>query len=682
MNLQIRHKLYLGFGAVIALMLVSSTVAYLKLNQMHVTQSRVTEVRQPTRMATRDLAGEVTRSLAALRGYIILGNDPAKARQFRDERADAWSQMNATLARIQQLAGGDVDGLGSLQRELTALHAAQDEVEAISQTDDNIPAFKILLTDATPLAEQMIDAVNAVIEEEGRLEATPDRKRTLAQLSDAKGAFAVGLASLRAYLLSGEPAFRAGFDRQWAVNADAVAAVSNRIDLLTDTQRDHWQDFVKQREAFAKLADQMFALRTADDWNLANHWLATRAAPRIEVVDRLLETINQQQDELAARDTERLASASRTVTLTLILTTLTASVLAAVIALLLSRQLVGSIRTLNLRLRNIAEGDGDLTQRVDTTRRDELGSLGESFNAFIGRVHDLICDAASVSGEVRTAARQIAATTDQMAQGMARQRDQTAQVSAGIEEMSTTVAHVADQTTRATTSASSAGQQAADGGRVVQETVASIHGIAEVVNESARAIDTLGHRAQAIGEIIDVINNIADQTNLLALNAAIEAARAGEHGRGFAVVADEVRKLAERTSTATEEVDRSIRTIQTETEAVVKRMSEGTAKVDQGVACAQQAGEALGRIVNGSSQVADLIRNIAASAEEQSHAARHISENVESISGVTRQSADGAAHMADATVQLNRKSEALDRLIASFKVDPSERMGDPAERAA
>ena len=156
---------------------------------------------------------------------------------------------------------------------------------------------------------------------------------------------------------------------------------------------------------------------------------------------------------------------------------------------------MGAILSLNARLRDIAEGEGDLTQRVETARRDELGSLGESFNAFIARVHDLICDAARVSGEVRVEAQKIASTTDQMAQGMAQQRDQTARVSESVEHLSGTVANVSQQSAEATASAGTAGQQAAEGGEVVQQTVETIHGIAKVVHDSASAINTLGQKA-------------------------------------------------------------------------------------------------------------------------------------------------------------------------------------------
>jgi methyl-accepting chemotaxis protein len=165
-----------------------------------------------------------------------------------------------------------------------------------------------------------------------------------------------------------------------------------------------------------------------------------------------------------------------------------------------------------------------------------------------------------------------------------------------------------------------------------------------------------------------VINDIADQTNLLALNAAIEAARAGEHGRGFAVVADEVRKLAERTTTATKEVAQSINAIQTETDTAVKRMNAGTQRVDEGVVLAEKAGESLHAIVEGSDKVARLIQSIAAASEEQSTTSQIISQNVDSINSVTRQSAEGAQQAALAANQLSEKSEQLQCLVGQFKL--------------
>ena len=344
------------------------------------------------------------------------------------------------------------------------------------------------------------------------------------------------------------------------------------------------------------------------------------------------------------------------------------AILFGVLAWIVSKTILKPISDLTGRLQDIAEGDADLTQKVDEDRNDELGELGRWFNVFVSRIHDTISQATTVSGEVLTTAKDIAATTDTMAKGLEDQRHQTTQVAAGVEEMSATVLEVARRSAEASDAATAAGDRAGAGGGVVKRTVTTIGAIADVVNDSAGAVGQLGRRAEEIGQVINVINDIADQTNLLALNAAIEAARAGEHGRGFAVVADEVRKLAERTTHATEEVSQSIKAIQTETSSAVDRMNQGTGRVQEGVNCAEEAGVSLDSIVQSSQEVADVIRGIAAATEQQSQAADDMSRSVESITQVTKTSAAGATQMADSADGLRERSERLSALLSDFKV--------------
>ncbi|MBW7842621.1 MAG: methyl-accepting chemotaxis protein, partial [Ignavibacterium sp.] len=192
-----------------------------------------------------------------------------------------------------------------------------------------------------------------------------------------------------------------------------------------------------------------------------------------------------------------------------------------------------------------------------------------------------------------------------------------------------------------------------------------------VVRESAETVQQLGKNSDQIGEIVQVIDDIADQTNLLALNAAIEAARAGEQGRGFAVVADEVRKLAERTTKATKEIATMIKQIQKDTNGAVESMQQGTQEVESGKTLAQKAGASLKDIINGAEQVVDIVSQVAAASEEQSSAAEQISKNIESISSVTQQSASGLQQIAHASEDLNRLTLNLQELIAQFKVDNS-----------
>ena len=335
---------------------------------------------------------------------------------------------------------------------------------------------------------------------------------------------------------------------------------------------------------------------------------------------------------------------------------------------LIRRAIVGPIRRTAEVMRDIAEGEGDLTKRIGVTSSDEVGQLAERFNAFAQKVHDLVSEVIGATHDVAGAATEIAASSEEMARGMDEQKNQVVQISAAVEEMSASVVEVARQAVTAAENADESGKVAEDGGSVVGETVLTMQEIRESVLNSSKIVAELGRRGDEIGEIIAVINDIADQTNLLALNAAIEAARAGEHGRGFAVVADEVRKLADRTTEATEEVAKTIRAIQSETRVAVEHMEGGSERVERGVSRASQAGESLDGIVARTRDVASMIRSIAAAAEQQSAAGTQISRGVEGISAVTNEAATGAAEAASAAEQLSEKAEDLRRLVGQFRV--------------
>ncbi len=331
-------------------------------------------------------------------------------------------------------------------------------------------------------------------------------------------------------------------------------------------------------------------------------------------------------------------------------------------------------RLLSKPLSNIAETmkaiitNHDLTRRTGIASRNEVGEISHWFDQMVSSLQEIIGSVSGSAGQVATAATQIAATSEQMAAGLAAQEKQSAQVSAAVEEMSASVAEVAQQTQKASASAIESQDEAGKGGKIVSDTVDEIHRIAEDVKASAEKMSELGAKGEKIGSIIEVINGIADQTNLLALNAAIEAARAGEQGRGFAVVADEVRRLAERTSQATEEVASSIREIQMDTRSAIERIEAGAKRVSQGVDLAHSAGSALTNIVTASQSVASMVQSISAAAEQQSSASAVISKSVEEINAVTRESAAGAGMAAQASMELSKQSEMLQQLVHRFKV--------------
>jgi methyl-accepting chemotaxis protein len=335
---------------------------------------------------------------------------------------------------------------------------------------------------------------------------------------------------------------------------------------------------------------------------------------------------------------------------------------------MLSRMLGRPLNNLIEMMQDIATGDGDLTKRVNLNRGDEIGRLAHWFDTFIDNVHGIISDIAGVSREVASAATEIAASNEEMAAGLSNQQEQTRSASAAVDELNSAAADIARQSADASSQADGSRKNAEEGGKVVANTVSEIKGIASEVNESAKAVALLGQKSEEIGGVISVINDIADQTNLLALNAAIEAARAGEHGRGFAVVADEVRKLAERTTQATEEVSQSIREIQEETQTAVERIENGSCRMEKGVELATSAGESLKVIVDSSNQLLSQVQTIAAAAEEQSASAAQIGDNINRVNAVSNESAQAASQASEAAAELSRQSERLRVLVDRFKL--------------
>jgi len=338
-----------------------------------------------------------------------------------------------------------------------------------------------------------------------------------------------------------------------------------------------------------------------------------------------------------------------------------------VIGLFFSRMLVRPLKPIVNRTREIANGDltGDTLKVLSN---DEFGDLTLAVNEMSESLKNLVNEVTDSAREVAGASTEIAASSEEMAQGISEQNQQVTQISAAVEEMSASIVEVARKSGEAANNAQASGKVASEGGEVVNDTINGMNQISEAVSASAESVSELGKRGEQIGQIIEVINDIADQTNLLALNAAIEAARAGEHGRGFAVVADEVRKLADRTTKATEEIGDSITAIQTETTQAVEKMTAGTNQVQVGVEKATQAGQSLEQIVTGAQEVAGMIQSIAAAAEEQSAAAEEVSRGVQQVSAVTTQSADGASQSAMAANQLSEKAEQLQTLVGKFKL--------------
>ncbi len=335
---------------------------------------------------------------------------------------------------------------------------------------------------------------------------------------------------------------------------------------------------------------------------------------------------------------------------------------------LIVRSITQPVQKLVRMFDKIAEGEGDLTKRLHIYTTDEIGALARGFNRFLEKLNAIISKVASVTDELTASAEKVSSSALQIADGSKQQTIQTDQVAMAIQEITSSVVNVAESSSQAAVSAREASATASEGGDVVSKTIIGMNRISQSVKNSAENIEALGRNSEQIGEIIKVIDDIAGQTNLLALNAAIEAARAGEQGRGFAVVADEVRKLAEKTTSATQEIGEMIKGIQSDTGKAVKSMHIGTEEVQIGVELANNAGQSLKDILGTITNVSDMVQHIAAAAEQQSATSEEISSTVESVANVSKETAESAEESSNASRQLTELAIELQNLVGGFKL--------------
>ena len=417
------------------------------------------------------------------------------------------------------------------------------------------------------------------------------------------------------------------------------------------------------READNKVIELSMANKNTEAVSLYNKEVSNKLIPPIfSAIDDILKHEERKSDEM-----EVIAQkAYQRARLLLIIASIIAIALGIFVAMLLTGNIKKPLAQAVETMGQMAKGN--LSVAIETDRQDEIGIMLNALQGMATNLKKLISEIKMTTESLASGSAELSASSEEISRNMEEQSNRASQIATSAEQMSQTVIDVAKNASIIADSARTASEKAKVGEEAVKKSIEESTAISQTVNASANVMKNLGEKSAQIGEIILVINDIADQTNLLALNAAIEAARAGEQGRGFAVVADEVRKLAERTAKATSEIGTMIRSVQDEVNEAIISMDTATKRVDTGVALSSKAGSTLREIVSSVDTLQGMVQQIASATEEMSSVAEHISGDIQSIASGANEISSGSGQIAETSSDIARQGSNLQSSVSQFQV--------------
>ncbi|MBP0950735.1 methyl-accepting chemotaxis protein [Pseudomonas alliivorans] len=631
-NISVNMKLTLGFGAVLFFTAILALVGWTSLDKLIYRTDRIGDITQ--------LGNKLTDLRIARLQYMLTDGDEAAAQNMQGKLDTFKKHQQSLLSTFNNPV--NIKPLGQLTDVIREYEASLNQMRAVYQTSARV---RTEMTANATTATQSIDALNSAVLQMDP--SDPARFDQVQLVSTARQDLTLVRYEVRGYTSKPDDKSEKAAFQQLDTAIEHLDGLKSafgaaRVVPLENALRNY------RRSVDAFKATTVEAATVRKD-------LTTQGATIVKLGDELYDL----QMKLGDDDTAQ----ARNLQIGCILLVLILGIMAAVI---ITRQITRPLQETLAIVDRIASGD--LTHTAVITRRDELGVLQQGIQRMGATLRDLISGIRDGVTQIASAAEELSAVTEQTSAGVNSQKVETDQVATAMHEMSATVHEVARNAEQASVAAADADKEARAGDKVVGEAIGQIERLAAEVVRSSDAMTVLEQESDKIGKVMDVIKAVAEQTNLLALNAAIEAARAGEAGRGFAVVADEVRGLAQRTQQSTEEIESLVAGLQNGTRQVSEIMLGSRTLTDSSVELTRKAGVSLESITRTVSNIQAMNQQIAAAAEQQSSVADEISRSIVNVRDVSEQTAEASEETAASSVELARLGGQLQMLVSHFRV--------------
>ncbi len=666
-HLSMRAKVWGGFGTLLVLIVAVSLVSGRSLFRIEKEFSHVVEQVQPTMLASQALSLALSDASAAL-GFYLLSPD-VHARATYEASLDRVAEAEQELVA---LAAGDPGLSASVERlePLVQRFLAYRErmISLAGNPMENRAGLSYAAQHLNPLSQQMLQIAGEMLGSEFEEEASADRRALFNEIHELRYAWSNVMNGVRAYI-----AFRGDRSLQeiqlYNELADnKIKALGSWESELTFEEDDGLARFIDLKADFMDQLESLKKMEADGDWRRDISLSREEIAPLLEAIHAELDALVSRQQKMAVVSTQHvLGSLQDSISLIAILLG-TALVIGVGVSIVASRQIITPIQHLRDILRDMANGEGDLTRRVRLASGDELGEASGYFNRMMAGLHEMVLEIADASGQVLNNARQSSERVDTVHANIEQSAERTRGTAAATEEMSATSAEIAQHAETAAREADKAREQAQEGNGAMQAMAGKAKVMETEIQRLQDSVAAIGEKGRAMESMVGVINEIAEQTNLLALNAAIEAARAGEAGRGFAVVADEVRQLASKTQQSTASIHELLESNRKSGQQLVSTMEQVAEAGGSVLRTVSDGEQVISRMAESVSLMNDMLEQIAGAAREQSEASQEIARNVELMSVAEQQNAELMAASREDLSELTGTAARLENAVGRFRV--------------